>query len=298
VDILQEAWPIIVLSLLGFSGAVGALALISPKMFAFVAETGGLWVAGPKTLTALDAPIDIDKFVLRNSRQFGALVLMVVCYLTLFSLGRIEAAWTPVFLLFIVGVSVCLALSGLMELRGQVSKIETQLAEARIDGLTGLANRRSFDEELERRLAEMSRKGTGFCVAILDIDRFKEINDKYGHLTGDMVLSKSIADVIRSTTRTMDVPARYAGDEFVVIYPSSDLAQAARAAEHLRAAVEEKPLPLEDAKLTVTVSVGVAEAAEGDSVDSLIHRADDALYAAKRNGRNRVYRHDGESCIA
>ncbi|MEQ8788031.1 MAG: GGDEF domain-containing protein [Pirellulaceae bacterium] len=295
MDIVLEAWPVIVLSLLGFSGLVGLLALFSPKMFAVVAETGGLWVTGPKT--TLDAPIDIDQFVLKNSRQFGALVLMVVCYLTLFSLGRVDPTWTPLFLMFVVGVSVCFALSGLLELRGQVSKIENRLAEARIDGLTGLANRRAFDEELGRRLAEKSRKGGSFCVAMLDIDEFKQINDKHGHLTGDLVLTKSIAPMIRGATRTMDVAARYAGDEFAVIYPATNLAEASKAVENLRAAIESSPLPLEDEQLRVTVSIGVAEAAESDTVGSLVKRADDALYAAKRNGRNATYRHDGESCV-
>lgn len=297
VDILQEAWPIIVLSLLGFSGAVGLLALVSPKMFAVVAETGGLWVASSKTLTVLDSPIDIDKFVIRNSRQFGALVLMVVCYLLLFSFGRVDPAWTPIFLLFIVGVSVCLALSGMIELRGQVSRIETQLAEARIDALTGLANRRAFDEELERRLSEKSRKGSAFCVAILDIDRFKQINDKHGHLTGDTVLAKGVAEVIQKNKRTMDVAARYAGDEFAVIYPASHLKEACTGVEHIRAAVESVQLPLEDMELAVTVSIGVAEAVDGDDVNSLIKRADDALYAAKKAGRNLAYQHNGDTCV-
>ena len=296
MDILHEAWPIIFLSLLGLCGIVGLVAVVSPKTFALVAETGGLWVTKPKSSALFESPIDIDQFVIRHSRQFGSMVTMVVVYLALFFFGRIDPSWTPYFLLFIVGISVCLALSSLIELGGQVSKIEHQLAEARIDVLTGLANRRAFDEELERRLSEKSRKGTDFCVSILDIDHFKEINDKYGHLTGDNVLTKGVAEVIRNSNRTMDLAARYGGDEFVIIYPTCNLAQAVTSVERLRSEIAAKQLPLEDAELTIHVSVGVAEATGEDDVASLLTRADKALYAAKQAGRNRAFQHNGETC--
>ena len=118
MNILQEAWPIIVLTHLGLFAMVGLLALASPKTFAFVAETGGLWVTSPKNAAVFDSPIDIDQFVIRNSRQFGALVLMVVCYLTLVFLGRVDPSWTPAFLLLVLGFSVLLASSGLIQLGG------------------------------------------------------------------------------------------------------------------------------------------------------------------------------------
>lgn len=271
------------------------LALVSPKMFAYVAETSGLWIAAPKTPTVVDSSIDIDRFVIKNSRQFGALVVLVVGYLMLFFLGHVDPSWTPPFLLFVLGFSVLLALSGLVELKGEVSKIEAQLADARIDALTGLANRRVLDDELERRLSEKSRQGTGFCIAMLDIDHFKEINDKYGHLTGDTILTQGVAEVIRDNKRTMDLAARYGGDEFAIIYPASKLSEASTAVEHLRTAITSVQLPLEDAEIAVTVSIGVAEAQEGDDVASLMSRADKALYAAKQAGRNQGYQYDGES---
>jgi diguanylate cyclase (GGDEF)-like protein len=296
VNILQEAWPIIIVSFLGLSGIVGLLALVSPKMFAVVAESGGMWIATPKTVAVVESPIDIDQFVIRNSRQFGALVLMVVCYLTLFVLGRIDPSWTPAFLLLILGFSVLLALSGLIELGTAVSKIETQLADARIDGLTGLANRRVLDDELERKFSERSRKGTCFCIAVLDIDRFKEVNDNYGHVAGDTVLTKGVAEVIRNTMQPMDLAARFGGDEFAVIYPATNLGEASTAVERIRTAIAGAQPPGEDIAVAVTVSIGVAEAADGDDVTSLFNRADNALYAAKEAGRNQSYRNDGESC--
>ena len=296
MEILQQAWPNIFFSLLGLCGIVGLVAVVSPKMFARVAETGGLRVIKPKSPLLFESTIDIDQLVIRHSRQFGTVVILVVVYLALCSVGRIDPSWTPNFLLFIVGLSVCLASSGLIELGGQVSKIEHQLAESRIDVLTGLANRRAFDEELERRLSEKSRTGVDFCVSIMDIDNFKEINDKYGHLTGDHVLAKAVAAAIRNLKRTMDLAARYGGDEFVIIYPACKLAHAATSAERLRSKIAAKKLSLEDTEITIHMSVGVAEAHGQDDVTSLLARADKALYAAKQAGRDQVFQHNGKTC--
>lgn len=294
---LQSVSPYFVLTCLGIFGVVGFLAVASPRVFAAFADAVGLWITPPpKTLSVVDSPIDIDRFIIRNSRQFGVLVLVSVGYLTLFFLGRVDPSWTSPFLILVLGFSVVIALSGLIQLGGEVSKIEAQLADARIDGLTGLSNRRALDEELERRLSEKSRRGGGFCFAMIDIDHFKEINDKYGHLTGDTVLAKNVAAVIHNTKRTMDLAARYGGDEFAIIYPSSVLSEATPAVEHLRVAIAGSPLQVEDSEIVVTVSIGVAEALDGDSVGTLINRADEALYAAKQAGRNQGYQNDGESC--
>lgn len=293
--ILQEAWPIIFLFLLGLCGMVGLLAMVTPKMFALVAAIGGLRVIKPQKSLLFESTINIDKYVIHHSRQFGTVVSLVVVYLALCFFGHVDPSWTPNFLLFIVGVSVCMASSGLIELGGQVSKIESQLAEARVDVLTGLANRRAFDEEVERRLSEKSRQGTEFCVSILDIDHFKEINDKYGHLTGDNVLAKCVAEVILNSKRTMDLAARYGGDEFVIIYPACNLAQAAASVDRLRLKIAANSLLLEDAEIIIHVSTGVAEATAEDNVASLLERADKALYAAKQAGRNRGFQHNDKT---
>jgi len=299
VDTLQSILPFIIHACFWFCGIVGTVALISPKSFSVVADVVGLWITPfPQTQSVANAPIDIDKFVMRNSRQFGALVLASVVYLAVFFSGRIDPSWTPPFLILVLSLSVIIALSSLVQLGGEVSKIEARLADARIDGLTGLANRRALDEELERRLSEKSRKGGGFCFAMFDIDHFKEVNDKYGHLTGDTVLAKSVGAVIHNTKRTMDLAARYGGDEFAIIYPASVLREAATAVENLRTAIASAPVCLEDSEVVVAVSIGVTEALDGDSVATLIGRADEALYAAKTAGRNRGFQHDGETCRA
>ena len=296
IEILHEAWLILFPSLLGLCGVVGIAAMVSPKLLTLVAQTGGIVVAQPKNESKFKASVDIDQFIIRHSREFGSIVTLVTIYLTLFFFGYIDQAWTPYFLLFIIGVMVCMTLSGLLELGGQVTKIEHQLAEARIDVLTGLPNRRALDEELERRLAELSRTHVNFGVAILDIDHFKQINDTHGHITGDTVLCQGVAEVIQNSNRTMDLAARYGGEEFVIIYPTCNLAQATAFAEGLRLAIEANRIPFEERELSIGVSIGVAEASSADTVATLLDRADKALYAAKQAGRNQVFQHDGKAC--
>jgi diguanylate cyclase (GGDEF)-like protein len=161
---------------------------------------------------------------------------------------------------------------------------------ARTDGLTGLHNRRYFFEVAERELERVRRAGSALAVLLLDLDRFKEINDTFGHQTGDRVLL-AVADVLRSQLRAADVPARFGGEELVVLLPDTGLTRAAQAAERLRQAVARTALESPRGAVAVTLSAGVAalEGAElNESIDTLIGRADEALYAAKGAGRNQV----------
>lgn len=294
MELVHAICSVTMFSLYALAGAVGVVALSSPKLFAVAAEKGGLWLAPPKTATVYQKPIDIDQFVVRHSRKFGALVVTVVAFLSLLFLGQIDSSWMPTFLLLISGMSVIFVFSGLVELGGEVSKIERQLADARVDPLTGLANRRAFDEEMQRRLSDEHEDEQPFCVALVDVDNFKEINDTHGHLTGDKVLKNKIADALRESMRTTNLAARYGGDEFALILPATRLADAVDEAEQIRAAIVSEPLPVDNSTLAVTVTIGVAAVAANDSVDAVIKRADDALYAAKVAGRNQVGHHDGQ----
>jgi diguanylate cyclase (GGDEF)-like protein len=150
--------------------------------------------------------------------------------------------------------------------------------------LTGVSNRRGLDDCLAAQLALMNRYEVGFSVAIFDIDHFKHINDEHGHLHGDRML-QTVAHAIDDSARETDFVARYGGEEFVVIMPRTPLEGASVFAERLRARIE--------ADLPVTVSCGLAAALDGDTSDSLMARADAALYRAKAAGRNCVCRHDG-----
>lgn len=154
---------------------------------------------------------------------------------------------------------------------------------ARRDGLTGLFNRRAFDESLAMELDRASRTGTAVGLAMIDIDHFKRLNDGHGHQVGDEVL-RVVGEVLREESRRMDVAARYGGEEFAVIFPGADTADCTLAGERMRSALADAAGPV-----PITVSVGVASVrASASSPDVLIRRADDALYRAKAQGRNRV----------
>jgi diguanylate cyclase len=179
-----------------------------------------------------------------------------------------------------------------VKLRQQADELQAQAAVARTDALTCCYNRRACDDELVRRLAEWHRRQTGFCVALLDVDEFKRLNDRYGHQAGDEVL-RGVARVLAGTVREMDLVARYGGEEFAIILPGTELAEAERAATRIRGALADARFAFQRRQLQATVSIGVARVQTTDDAPSLVGRADAALYAAKQAGRDRVWTHDG-----
>jgi diguanylate cyclase (GGDEF)-like protein len=156
------------------------------------------------------------------------------------------------------------------------------------DGLTGLYNARFFQEALARELEHVKRTSRPFSILIFDGDRFKRINDRYGHPVGDQIL-QHISRVSRSVLRGYDVLARYGGEEFIAMLPDATGSQALLLGERLRKMVEQRPFVTEEGDvMRVTVSVGVAQARAPYDRKELISQADQALYRAKENGRNRV----------
>ena len=156
------------------------------------------------------------------------------------------------------------------------------------DPLTNLYNRRHFMEVAEKEIARARRHGRPLVMGIIDVDLFKEVNDRYGHIAGDGVLGE-IALVVRNHLRGDDIAARIGGEEFSILLPESDLAAATHFAERLRRAVEEARFSPGGEARTITVSIGLTRYGPGrDSFSLLMRGADTALYAAKRNGRNRV----------
>jgi diguanylate cyclase len=180
-------------------------------------------------------------------------------------------------------------------LQDQADEIAAHMSEARTDPLTGLPNRRAFDEGLARLVAEWKRHGTPFSVLALDIDHFKRFNDSFGHQVGDEVLVK-VAKELARIMRESDLVTRVGGEELAVVLPNSELPEARQAAERARRAMETMPLTADRGSRQVTISVGVAQCGRGENGQQLVHRADEALYAAKHAGRNRVFWHDGERC--
>ncbi|MFW5685711.1 MAG: sensor domain-containing diguanylate cyclase [Spirochaetota bacterium] len=153
-----------------------------------------------------------------------------------------------------------------------------------IDEMTGLYNRRMLEWELEREHRLAARSKRCFSVLLVDVDHFKSINDRFGHQTGDEVLAR-IGELIRNSIRSTDIPGRWGGEEFLILCPETDRSGAAAAADSVRAGIESAAFAIPG---RVTVSVGAAELRTGESVSSLVTRADENLYAAKAGGRNRV----------
>jgi diguanylate cyclase (GGDEF)-like protein len=159
---------------------------------------------------------------------------------------------------------------------------------AQEDALTGLANRRYFRQEAERSIERAERYHKPISLIMLDIDHFKQINDVYGHRAGDLVLVTTVGR-INNGLRRSDFAGRWGGEEFVVLLPHTGADEATMVAERLRASVTSAPMNIgESGTAMITVSAGVVERLAGETLDTLIARADKALYQAKNNGRNQV----------
>ncbi len=172
----------------------------------------------------------------------------------------------------------------LEELKQEVEKYRERSI---IDELTQILNRRGIMDLLVRELARSKRFNTPLSVLMLDIDDFKAINDTYGHIVGDKVL-RAIASIVKNNLRITDAVGRYGGEEFLVVLPDTDAEAALVVAEKLRKAVEKKVYKYRDSTFKVTVSIGAAQAKPEDTPESLIDRADKALYLSKQAGKNRV----------
>jgi diguanylate cyclase len=163
-------------------------------------------------------------------------------------------------------------------------KLDNVRKESLTDPLTGIANRKAFDAALE---AAINRDdGEAVTLLMLDIDHFKKFNDSYGHLTGDQVL-RLVANAVKQNVKGQDISARYGGEEFAVILPQIEAAALATIAERVRALVESLPAPVNGSTLTISIG-GALYPEDGTTVDALFHVADERLYQAKRDGRNRV----------
>lgn len=174
-----------------------------------------------------------------------------------------------------------------LEAKGFRDHLEEQRQKALIDPLTGLPNRAAWTERLDMELARLQRYGGELLLAVLDIDHFKRINDDYGHLAGDKVL-KIIAGELFKRLRKTDFIARFGGEEFVLLIPSTPIEGGLKLLDTLRSAIENCPFHFKGERVTISLSGGISAFGSAESSEQVFERADQALYRAKRGGRNRI----------
>lgn len=276
----------------------GALLMRRPYPFKGVIDQSGSVLPMPMPQVGQGS---IQRIVVRDGvrryvsmRRVDHLPLIVAAGL---STQDILAPWrrktlvmAPITLLLCAGiVSLTFLFQRELSRRKRVEARLEQLAET--DSLTGLTNRRYFDRELARAWQAARRSGFPLSLLFVDVDRFKTYNDRYGHQEGDEFLRKLGTSLRQAARRPEDVAARYGGEEFVILLPDTGVAGAQQVAEDLRAAVGMLAVPHQDSPTGFgTISIGVASARPNREADpdALVRRADDALYRAKRNGRDRV----------
>jgi diguanylate cyclase len=182
------------------------------------------------------------------------------------------------------------------KIQSQAVELRAQHIDATTDALTALPNRRAFDAFLAEQIRQKAEQDTTFSLLFFDLDHFKQLNDLHGHLAGDAVL-QVMGRTLPQIVKKSDLACRYGGEEFAVVMPQTNCAEAQRIAERLRKAIESLAVPFEGRRLKVTASVGVAEALPGERGLQLMRRADEAVYASKDAGKNCCHYHDGLSCF-
>jgi diguanylate cyclase (GGDEF)-like protein len=188
----------------------------------------------------------------------------------------------------VFGISLAALLGALVLIWSRNERMRELKREASQDPLTGLKNRRRFEEDLHRELARSHREGSTGALLMLDLDNFKRVNDSLGHPVGDRVIEE-IAGVLGGRTRESDVLARVGGDEFAIVLPNSGEAEAQQVAESIATAIREHvPQPEEVPQITISVGIALFGAGTEASFDSVLSDADAAMYAAKDAGRDGV----------
>ncbi len=176
----------------------------------------------------------------------------------------------------------------LVEVNERINDLNKKLEDMAItDYLTKIYNRRYSIEYLEKEIQRCERYNTTFSIIMFDIDYFKKVNDTYGHLAGDEILKK-FTEIILNNTRKSDILGRFGGEEFLLILPNAKLKQAMTLGEKLRQAIQEKVFKIKNNEINITISQGVAQYKKNDITESVIRRADEALFKAKSSGRNKV----------
>lgn len=178
------------------------------------------------------------------------------------------------------------------ELADRLDELNEHRQQALTDPLTGLPNRRAFDDRLRDGIEGWRKRRSAFSLMMIDVDHFKRFNDQHGHQAGDAAL-RAVADALRGALRNHDLVARYGGEEFAVILPFTTLELAGPAVAKALEAVATADIATPTGRVQATASIGLAAVMPQDSGETVVERADEALYAAKRGGRNQAWQHDG-----
>ncbi len=217
----------------------------------------------------------------------GVISWLSVCLIIVGLFPEISAALGGLWLmagLFGLAAAVGLGEAAKTEVRVHNDLLSNYLSEARTDVLTGLGNRRAFDSDCHQWQAAW-QTGRTFSLLLIDVDRFKSFNDRYGHQAGDEML-RAVARVLSEQTAETGTAIRYGGEEFTVVLPDTNFAQAMTLAETIRERIATQNVAYRSCVLNVTVSIGIATTRPDDTADSLVIRADEQLYLAKAAGRN------------
>ncbi|HEY4530024.1 MAG TPA: diguanylate cyclase [Luteimonas sp.] len=271
------------------SASCGVGALVHKAAWQTYAGNAGL------ILSAVLLLVGSTTLALRGDRA-GRVVMVswlpLMVFTTLVATGLMGLWDAPIWLA--QGLAGSFALASLLLAIGLADKLlelrrdrDHASALAVADKLTGLLNRAGIEAELRRTLQEASAADDAICIAFVDLDNFKPVNDEFGHGVGDECL-RIVSQRVRNQLRGGDIIGRYGGDEFLVVLPATRLADALAVSERMAAAVRGRPLTIEHRRLCASLSIGVAESEPDDSPATLIERADAALYASKQAGRDRV----------
>jgi diguanylate cyclase (GGDEF)-like protein len=227
-----------------------------------------------------------SRFVLVAVCAWISMCLLVVGWIPEIS-GNISDIWLISGLMGLVS-AVGLAEAIKSDIHKQQSLLQEYMEAAMTDGLTGLANRQSLDRTLAVALKRFNPERTRLSLIMIDIDHFKSFNDRFGHQAGDAVL-RCMSDRMAEFFKDRGFPARYGGEEFAVMISGQGLDEADRLAEQFRQLMSETTCEFRDQQFGITISAGVTEARAGDTADSLLRRADLALYSAKKMGRDCIW---------
>ena len=263
-------------------------------LFAYLTSTGGQSNTGPLWFYVFPP---LAFFILGHRVALSLTGLCLLFALVVFQFPQlpfVTTEYNPDFQLrFLASLIFVTGFCSVLDLRRRDARQEllnlARLYEkaAKTDELTGLPNRRAMQNQLERELHRFSRSGHHFSVILLDIDHFKQVNDHYGHDAGDQIL-QDFASLLVELSRTSDLASRWGGEEFLLLLPDTSLLEALALAERLRSAVEQHEFIHDGQHIPVTISAGVCTTNRAGSIEELLRQADNNLYSAKSQGRNRI----------